>query len=388
MDDDKLSNTFDTHAFFDEENDDINPATDEPQGCFFPLSRSPSPSASGKEEEADLPEGWLWVSTNYQLVQSPGGSIHSRKKAQTQEELEQQRDDFDCWLMETTGTTLPENNWAVPSVVPVQRPLPDQDEDEPNQEPRVKVGSKRREIAQIHCQYIGCGREIDQAPLACPSAVNGDPDYPGCFCSYECMAAWACYEVGDPLADSVLRGINHRAGRTVTPAPNWVDTLITGISNLKMTGPIDSKGLRLEEDPSAVMGSRTHEARLLPDNATIQEGDLVEAMEDDPQEGEGEDGEADPAITVSCRLCNSLIDSKTATLRVRLHTCAVWAFCSESCAMDHPYAQRSGFMTLVEWMDLAHKGQCDVLRRETWGTEADDVDPDEALGGGPRTDKQ
>jgi len=51
--------------------------------------------------------------------------------------------------------------------------------------------------------------------------------------------------------------------------------------------------------------------------------------------------------------------------------------------MDHPFSTKaSGFMTLVEWMDLAHKGQCEVLRQDTWGTENNDVDPDEVLGTG------
>jgi hypothetical protein len=185
------------------------------------------------------------------------------------------------------------------------------------------------------------------------------------------MAAWACYEVGDPLADAILLGIDHRAGRKVVPAPSWVDTMIRGMGALSVA-PTDSKGLCLEDAQTELPESRKHEGRLLDDTATILDEDLAEGMEE-----EGSDEVIQVAeVEVPCRLCNASTPQSKATLRVRLHTAAVWAFCSESCAMDHPFAAKEGFMTLVEWMDLARKGQTEVLRKETWGTEQDDVDLD------------
>jgi len=362
----------------------------------------PSPPLLHEIEEDDgeaLPDaeelapGWTVVSQRFDLIQSPRGSIHSRTSAHTPEEQRLQQANFQAWLEESGHGTAPEDDWSMPTIAPAYRPLPpdteaaDAKEQAGDDQSRATDGRKRRARAIIKCDYVGCQREIEQSPLACPSAKNGEPDYPSVFCSYECMAAWACYEVGDPLADLILKGIDHRAGRKVVPAPSWVDTMIKGMGGLSVA-PIDSKGLCLEDAQTEGPESRKHEGLLLDDAATILDEDMLEVMEEDEDDQVPDLIEIEPEVP--CRLCNALVARSHATLRVRLHTSAVWAFCSESCAMDHPFAASGGegFMTLVEWMNLAHKGQCELLRKDTWGTEQDDVDLDLGMDQNEQTKKE
>jgi hypothetical protein len=373
----------------DDDDDDDDDDDSDALMRLTPCASPPLLDEQGQGHVDDgLEQGWSVVSVQYSLVQSPRGGIYSRNKAETIEDQQRQQQEFNSWLIETNQATIPGADWSIPSVIAEPRPLPPQDpnEDVPGNDAQTArgAGRKRREPSIIKCSYIGCEREIDQAPLSCPSHVNGDPDYGDTpFCSYECMAAWASYEVGDPCADPILQGIDHRAGRKVVPAANWVDLLITRVANISMAPPIDSKGLRLEEDSSSLLGCRTHEARLLPDDATIQDGDMAEAMEDDGVEADEEADalETHPGPAVPCRSCAVLVAVNEAVLRISLRTSATWAFCSESCVLTHPEAQvkadsDGGLITLWEWCDLLRKGQVEVLRRDTWGSEPDDVDPD------------
>jgi len=349
---DQLSLAFDSNVGYVEEDSDME--------C------DPVPIRAETEQEDTSIPGWTVVSERYDLIRSPGGSIHSRRKAETKEELEKQQADFEAWLADNG---ISQDDWAVPTTVPIQRPLPEHDPDFGPEEPTVvMVGRKRRGAEPVKCHYIGCQRDIDQAPLTCPSKDSGQPDYVHPFCSYECMSAWSIYEIGDPLADTLLRLIEHRAGREVIPAPSWFDTMISGIDKLKLAGPIDGKGPKLEED-----SSRVHEAKLLPDDATINADEVAQPMED---HDEGCEVLPTKLTLVRCRVCGTASDNREATLRVRLQTCAIWAFCSESCTAD-PSLHDEEFMTMTEWLDLARKGQAALLRRVTWGTEPDDVDPDD-----------
>jgi|WetSurMetagenome_2_1015567.scaffolds.fasta_scaffold00074_35 hypothetical protein len=378
---DALSLAYDTQAYF-EDDDQLEKEDD---GDEADVDKDEAiPDAASVPQDDGLEEGWCMVSERYQLVRSPRGSIHSRHAPTSEADLQKQHADFEAWLVENGMTGAPENDWSVQSSIPIgERFAPDPDDGVHGEEtPVQKVGKKRREPAVLKCHYIGCERVIDQAPLTCPSHQSEQPDYEHVFCSYECMAAWALYEIGDPLADTHIQLINHRAGRKVVPAPSWFDTIITGIDRMKLTGPIDGKGLRLDEDSSSATGSRTHEARLLPDDATVNVEEIAEPMADDEKEEE-EDPQSrfDPKY-VSCRLCNVFVDNRSATLVVRLHTCAIWAFCSESCFMDHPHTGRGAFMSIREWLDLSRKGMANLLRRDTWGTEPDDVDPEGFIRGG------
>jgi len=327
-----------------------------------------------------LEPGWSLISDRHGLLMSPGGSIHSRYKATSDEDLERQHQDFLAWSIENgLGMGNEQNDWSVPGIASGQRrwePVEDDDPDNQDGTGTKPQGRKRREASVVKCHYIGCERVIDQAPLTCPHHETGQPDLIHPFCCYECMMAWALYEIGDPLADALVKGINHRAGHKVLPAPSWYDTIIMGVGRLKMAGQADSKGIRLEEDTALATGHRTHEARLLPDNATIEEGDMVEPMDDPDEPDPHLDQDQRVGTPVPCRLCNAHVDSREAALRVRLHTAAIWAFCSESCAMDHPYAKHNGLMTLTEWLELSRKGQAVLLHQSTWGSERDDVDPD------------
>jgi hypothetical protein len=326
-----------------------------------------------------LPPGWHVVSDRHQLVGSPRGSIYSRRKARTREEQLSSQADFDAWLVETgcAGNEGGDQDWAVPTVMPGLQPLPDDnfDRDDKNQ-PAPKVGSKRRETSVTKCHYIGHDEgEITGSVLTCPNAESGQPDYVYPFCSHECMAGWALYEVQEPTASILIKRIEHRAGRKVVPAPSWYETLITGVGRLKMAAPIDTKGQRMDDDDS-----HTHQGHMLPDNATVYDEDIVEDMEDDAAAAPEEEMElyctsppSDPPV--ACHLCATPVDPKEAAVRIRLHTRAVWAFCSEFCATRHPEgtAPADGLMTLVEWLDLAHRKQTGVLRRDTWDTEKDDI---------------
>lgn len=371
---DALGIVYDTHEYFEDEDQDEQ---EEASGSDEESMPDAVPVVGAQAEtDPDLAPGWSVVSERFRLVRSPRGSIHSRYAPKCEADLEQQHADFEAWLVENGMTAAPESDWSVPSTIPVGErfaPDPEDDQNQGDEAPIQKVGKKRREPTTYKCHYIGCERVIDQSPLTCPSHQSGQPDYEHVFCSYECMAAWALYEIGDPLADTHIRLINHRAGRVVIPAPSFFDTIITGLGRMKLTGPIDGKGLRLGEDSAAVGGSRTHEARLLPDAATVNVDELAEPMVDD--EAMATATIAEPKH-VSCRLCDVFVDSRRATLVVRLHTCAVWAFCSESCLINHPYSARAGFMGVQEWMDLCRKGHANLLRQEMWGTEADDVEPE------------
>ena len=357
---DSLGAAFDSQVGYPEEEE--SDVASQPSPCF---EHEPPVPMEG------MPEGWSIVSNKYDLVRSPGGSIHSRRKAETVEEAAAQEADYDAWLMEN-GIMTPEDDWSVPTVVPTQQPMPGHDPDfGPDESMQVEMtsGRKRRGPSTVKCHYIGCERPIDQVPLTCPSHQEGQPDLIHPFCSYECMSAWALYEIGDPLADTLVKLIEHRAGRKIVPAPAWIDAVISGIGSMKLTGPIDSKGLRLEEDALAVGGSRIHEAKLLGDDATVNMDEIADAMEDE------EVPPAEPITLVQCRACTTEVDSTRAALRVRLRTSAIWAFCSESCVTGTCEAGEN-LMTLIEWRDLSRKGHAVLLRRPEWGTEQDDVDPD------------
>lgn len=52
--------------------------------------------------------------------------------------------------------------------------------------------------AFFRCHFPVCAKSCDVV-FYCPSAFPGEEDYPFPFCSPECAASWAEYEIGDTI---------------------------------------------------------------------------------------------------------------------------------------------------------------------------------------------
>jgi hypothetical protein len=164
------------------------------------------------------------VSEKYQISMSPGGTLYSFPPATTPEEEARQQDQFAAYMAEEGGAG--EDDVDFPLMVGMRKltmeiqELDDDDEEEEPTKGRKRGAARSMPLAAYRCDYIGCGKRFNTKPLSCPSPNKGeeDVDLEGRYCSYECMSAWAEYEIGDPLREPLLVLIAQRAGRPVESA--------------------------------------------------------------------------------------------------------------------------------------------------------------------------
>jgi hypothetical protein len=166
------------------------------------------------------------ISAKYQISMSPGGTLYSSVPATTPEEEAHQRRQFDAYMADMGGDDEGEDiggaSFVMDGLKMEIQTLEEEDEEEA-EEPSAsrKRKGKKVAVATYRCEYIGCSRRFNTAPLRCPSTTTDavDDSLAQNFCSYECMSAWADYEIGDPLRERLHQLIEIQAGRPVTSAP-------------------------------------------------------------------------------------------------------------------------------------------------------------------------
>ena len=181
-------------------------------------------TGSDGDDDDDAVE-MIEVSAKYQISMSPGGTLYSSVPPTTPEEEEFQQRQFDAYMAEVGGgeDVFEELGPFVMDELKMEIQNIGSDEDEDDEAEQASSSRKRKgktvKIATYRCDYVGCGKRFNTVPLQCPDPNQADNDLNQRFCSYECMSAWADYEIGDPLRERLHVLIEQRADRPVTSAP-------------------------------------------------------------------------------------------------------------------------------------------------------------------------
>jgi len=220
---------------------------------------------------------------------------------------------------------------------------------------------RKRGQARVLCHYEACRQEITGTPLTCPPGTDDPeaPDLPYPFCSYASMKAWALYSIGLPLCTSMCEVIDMRAGYTVTPdiAPYEF-----------IQGKLDAMTITPQHAPKMRCLTEANDMEI--ESSSDQSSHAITNVDD--ASSHPPLPQLQPSKLVKCRNCGSPTTINKSYPMIYMVTAAMWCFCSDHCAETSPAFAAGELMRLELFLDAQSRGQLDLFRRPTWGTEPHD----------------